>query len=179
MLKTLSGFTTEDPSKRESIDINSLLSDLIKLLNESLIRQSGIEIHLDVDSSIPNVTTHKDSLKQIFVNLIQNASEAMPEGGNIFIKTSYIQEQLEADEMYRDIKPQGWVEINVADDGPGIPDGDKIDIFDPFITSRKGHDGLGLSIVSDLVNRLGGTIRYERHTGRGASFRITFPLTSG
>ena len=178
MLGTLTGSAARTVSKDDSVNINSLISDLVKLTNGSLTEQSGIEIHLDTDPSIPESKIQKDGVKQVLMNLIKNATEAMPEGGNIFIKTRYIQAYIEDGMEAESGGSGGMIEISIADDGPGIPNGKKAALFDPFVTSREGHNGLGLSIVSDLINRMNGSIDYKSDKGKGTSFNIKLPLVT-
>jgi signal transduction histidine kinase len=130
-----------------------------------------------LDPSLPPVVTEKNSLKQIFINLIQNASEAMPHGGNLYISTRYDSKYLEAKLEQGKRSDLGNVEIIIRDDGPGIPDSLKSQLFEPFITSKgEAHAGLGLSIVYNLVKGLKGTITCRSDTKNGTSFTIVFPL---
>jgi signal transduction histidine kinase len=96
------------------------------------------------------------------INLLRNASEAMPEGGNVRIESS-----LEPGEPPH-------VEIRVSDEGPGVPAEVQGRLFEPFVSS-KGHEGLGLSIVFSIVNELGGEIGYESSPGKGTTFTVRLP----
>ncbi len=175
MLSTLAGPAVKDSQRKKPVNINSLISDLILLTNRSLTKQSGIKIHLDADPSIPAAEIQGDSLKQIFLNLMKNAIEAMPEGGNIFIKTLYVPGTVGGRSNLDGSGSRGILEISIHDDGPGIPEEFRKGLFDPFVTSREGHDGLGLSIVSDLINQMDGSIIYEDDQGKGTTFKIRLP----
>ena len=182
MLKSLGSFETGEEQQKiikDSVDINSLITDLVKLSNEFLSKKAGIEIHLDLDPSLPDSISEGNGLKQIFLNLLKNAAEAMPDGGNVFIKTLYIPNSIvEISRIKKDI-PNGKVEITFSDDGPGIPDETKGRLFDPFVTSSNGHEGLGLSIVKELIDKFNGSIVCESEKGKGTSFRIEIPLLAG
>jgi len=102
---------------------------------------------------------------------MKNSSEAMTEGGNLFFKTRYLGAPAENG------KSQGFVEITVSDDGPGISDEMKSSLFEPFVSSKGGgHSGLGLSIVLNLINGLKGSIVCESEQGKGTRFKIELPV---
>ena len=177
LLRKLSDFSEPKVKPIDTIDINALLSDIIRVTQKSLLLKSNINVHLELDPSLPPVVTEKNRLKQVFINLIQNASEAMPHGGNLYISTRYDSKYLEAKLEQGKRSNLGDVEIIIRDDGPGIPDCLKSQLFEPFITSKgEAHAGLGLSIVYNLVKELKGTITCRSDTKNGTSFRIVFPL---
>ena len=82
ILRALTSFSESDVREKGPVDINALLSDLVKITKESLRKHSGIDVHLDLKHSLPTVISDENSIKQILVNLIKNAAEAMREGGN-------------------------------------------------------------------------------------------------
>lgn len=162
MLRKLSDFSEPKVQPTDTLDINALLSDVIKIFQESLMLGPNIAVHLNLESSLPEVTTDKNSLKQVFINLTKNAIEALPEGGNLYVSTRHA---------------LGYVEITISDDGPGIPDTIKSRLFEPFISSKgKDHAGLGLSIVHSIVKELEGTITCKSDRKKGTSFRIVLPI---
>jgi nitrogen-specific signal transduction histidine kinase/HD-like signal output (HDOD) protein len=176
MLKNMSA-PADKPSRpvQEPVNLNALLLDIIKLTNGSLGEGSDIKITLEDDPAIPEIMTERDDLKQVFMNLIKNAVEAMPLGGNIGIKTSCINGKkseagVPAGRMDRKIQ------IIVTDDGPGISNEIILSLFDEFVTSKQGHEGLGLSIVKGIINKLNGSIRCESIMDKGTSFIIDLPL---
>ena len=129
-----------------------------------------MQIHLDLDESLPTVMLDGDLIRQIILNLLKNAVEAMPQGGNITIKT------IGRNGSNGNIDPTGASEaqIIISDDGPGIPDEIKAGLFQPFSTSKEGHEGLGLSIVDNLVKQLNGSITCESQS-TGTRFAIGLP----
>lgn len=161
---------------KEPVNINSLLVDIAKLTSVSLEKGAGIKINLDNDPLIPDIITERDNLKQVFMNLIKNSVEAMPQGGRIDIKTSYLQHQKRDDGGDGSGISNGKVRISIVDDGPGIPDDIKKELFNEFVTSKEGHEGLGLSIVKGIIDKLNGSIQCDSLKGKGTTFIIELPL---
>jgi len=175
MLGKLSDFSEPKVQRTDRLDINALLSEVIRILQESLLLSPNIDLHLNPEPLLPKATTDKNSLKQVFINLIKNAVEAMPEGGNLHISTRHA-----SNNLLHDINgDSGYVEVLISDDGPGIPNTIKSRLFEPFVTSKgEGHAGLGLSIVYNIVQELRGTITCESEERRGTSFKIVLPIAS-
>ena len=177
ILRQLATFTEESALGRERVDINGLLTDLTKIVKESLKKTSKVRLHLNLEPQLPSVLASKNGLKQVFINLIKNATDAMAQGGNLSIRTRYVDlSTAKVDAKEKDTL-KGYVEITVSDDGPGIPDDILSKLFEPFVTSKgEGHSGLGLSIVHSLVQGFGGHIFCESTVDKGTTFKIEFPL---
>ncbi len=136
--------------------------------------QSRINLHLDLTSNFPQAMTAKNSLKQVFLNLIKNAAEAIHEDGNIFVETRYNKQEPD-DSLDRD----DCIEIIIRDDGPGLPNSIKSRRFEPFVSTKGDeHAGLGLSIVCKIIKELKGTISCQTEKGKGTSSTIALPLES-
>ena len=123
------------------------------------------------------VRADKRQLEQVLMNLVVNARDAMPAGGEIRVETGMVRlgEPLARD---RASVPAGdWVQIKVADEGTGIPPDRLPKIFEPFYTTKAPGDGtgLGLAICYGLVRDLGGRIDVESTPGQGTAFRVTVP----
>lgn len=161
---------------KEPVNVNALLLDIIKLTGGSLEDGTGIKIRLDNDPSIPDIITERDNLKQVFINLVKNAVEAMPGGGNIVIKTSFLSDQKRDDVSGGSGVSGEGVRISITDDGPGIPEDIRTTLFNEFVTSKEGHEGLGLSIVKGIIKRLSGSITCESPGEKGTRFIIDLPL---
>jgi nitrogen-specific signal transduction histidine kinase len=167
----LTAFSRETSRKWAPVDINALIDDLVKLTAESLLKEKKVAIQADLDPKLPKPISDRGGLRQILVNLMNNASEAMMKGGNIYFKTRYRSAPLEGRES------RGLVELIVSDDGPGIPEEIKKRIFEPFVSSKgSGHSGLGLSIVLNLINGLKGNIVCQSEEGKGTRFKIELPV---
>ena len=181
LLRELSYFSKERIRKNEPVDINDLLSDLSKITKESLFKHFKVELDLDLEFSLPTIMAEKSGLKQVFINLIKNATEAMDRGGRLHIQTRHIYTSLEKhilnEELHKE-KCQGYVEISISDNGTGIPDDIKSRLFEPFVSSKgKGHPGLGLSIAYNTIKAFNGTIMCEGNENGGTTFRIELPIT--
>ncbi len=175
----LSDFSQPQVKQLEPLDVNSLLSDLVKITWESLMLDAKINFRLNLEPSVPMVLSEKNGLKQVFINLVRNAAEAMPKGGNIHISTRYVSNRLEGQLTQTMKKDSGQVEITIRDDGPGISDSVKSRLFEPFVSTKKdGHAGLGLSIAYSIVRQVQGNIVCESSDQPGTTFKITLPATA-
>ena len=171
ILGGLTAVSEKKSGKWAPVDINALVNDLVKLTAESLMKEKKVAVHVDLDPALPRLMSVRDSLKQILINLMKNASEAMTKGGNLYLKTRRRGTPHEGSES------RGFVEVTVGDDGPGIPDEMKRRIFEPFVSSKRGaHSGLGLSIVLNLINGLNGSIVCQSEEGKGTRFKIELPV---
>jgi signal transduction histidine kinase/HD-like signal output (HDOD) protein len=158
------------PFVPELVDVNTVLFDLTRLTDGSLLLQRNVRLRTELTHAIPPVVADRDRLKQIMVNLINNAAEAMPSGGTITLSTR------------NGIVFEGreFVEISVHDDGPGIPESVKARIFQPGVSTKSGdHAGLGLSIVYHLIQEIRGQIRWSSDPEHGTTFQIWLPKTRG
>lgn len=123
-----------------------------------LYTERGVAVEQVFAPDLPVVTVDQDKLKQVMLNLCKNAIEAMPNGGTLTIRVHHSHEH---------------VYIEIADTGTGIPDG--VNVFEPFMTTKKEGTGLGLPIVRQLVDAHGGTLTYRSELGKGATFVVTLP----
>ena len=127
---------------------------------------TGIKIVKEFAPSLPRVMMDSELCEQVFTNLICNACEAMNEGGQLTIRADASRA---AGERAREVA------IEIADTGPGIPEEIKEQIFNPFFTTKKSGVGLGLAIVSKIVDAHGGTVKLVNSLRQGACFRVTLP----
>jgi putative nucleotidyltransferase with HDIG domain len=175
----LAHFSEPKSRPTDRVDINALVSEVIKIIKESFLSGSNINVHLKIDPSLPRLIMNKNSLKQALMNLIQNAIDALLEGGNIYIATRYTTEHPGAT-LPLDVRSDlGYAEITISDDGPGIPDTIKPHLFGPSATTKRGeHAGLGLYIVNNIVKELKGTISCMSDKNKGTSFKIVLPIVN-
>lgn len=178
IINELSNLLEPKARQKELVDINTLISDLIKITHESLLVQSGVAAEFSLESSIPSIMTDKNGLKQVFINLIKNAVEAMPNGGNIEINTRLIANSQDIGfNKETDKGDQEFVEIIISDSGSGIPEEIKSNLFEPFVSSKgDGHSGLGLSIAYSIIKGLKGTMSCESDEATGTTFKILLPI---
>jgi HD-like signal output (HDOD) protein/nitrogen-specific signal transduction histidine kinase len=147
-------------------DVNGIITDLIKFTQEALLNPHKIKAELDLDRAMPPLKIDPNKIKQILLNLIKNAAEAMPKGGLLSIATR--------GNLNLDGAP--FFEIVVKDNGPGIPSHIMDQLFEPVTTTKdEGHAGLGLSIVKDLVKELDGYITCKNNGEAGTSFQLLLP----
>ena len=177
LLRKLIDFSTEKVPAREKTDINALLTDIVMLTRESLLRHSDVKLHTDLEADLPPIIAEKAGLKQVFINLIKNAAEAMEGGGNLFIQTRHLPPPISGAPAYGKKGSIGYVEIQFKDDGPGIPEAIKEKLFDPYVSSKEGgHSGLGLSIAYNIIKSLHGQIVCECIPDQGTIFKIELPV---
>jgi two-component system, NtrC family, sensor kinase len=154
---------------RKLVDINELLKRILELLSPQL-KESAITVHYDLMPGLPPVMAVDDQIKQVLINLILNAMEAMPSGGEIFITTS-----AGSDEYIADDTLQTGVEIIIRDTGPGIRETEKEKIFEPFVSTKEHGTGLGLTVSYGIITAHGGRLDLVNCSPQGACFRIVLP----
>ena len=164
--------TGEGKISLNTINIHKVLNYCISSAKNSY----GNEIVFEeiYDPSLPDLYANEELLIQIFTNLIKNGSEAQNNKGKIILKTSYNANKkfLLNENDLPEIKP---LQVEVIDFGIGISNGDIQNIFDPFVTKKHGGKGLGLSIVSNSIRTLDGSIEVSSENGR-TNFCLNFPL---
>jgi signal transduction histidine kinase len=140
-------------------DLDALVDEVTRLLRPEA-RNAGVTLRRErVGEALPSVAADSEKLKQVVINLVRNAIEAMPEGGAVSLESGL-----------RD----GKAEIAVRDNGPGLPE--DVDIFQLFVTTKPKGTGLGLSIAQQIVHAHGGEIRAASVPGAGACFTVALPL---
>lgn len=169
ILQQLKETDATPPGKTGSgrVDINALINDVIRFCRLGRPELERVQTRVQLDSSLPIIQVNGDKVRQVLSNLIFNAAEAMPEGGEISISSANWQAP----------QGKGSVEIIVRDNGPGLPPAVLERLYQPKQTGKGGeHQGLGLSIVGRLVEELGGTMQCNTNQA-GTSFKILLPAT--
>lgn len=159
---------TEALPETGTLDINKVIESLLVLYGDSLFSSRGIAIEKMLDPALESVSLDRDSLKQILLNLWNNAADTMSDGDRLVIST------------HADVNQNGrdYIEIRVSDSGPGLPADVMNNLFKPLDPNRRpGHSGVGLSIVAGLVERFDGRITCQSKTGLGTSYSLLFPKT--
>lgn len=150
----------------EWVDINQLIEETLVLVDKKL-RQSNIKVIRDFHEQLPEVNARQDQLKQVFLNLILNAQQAIDRNGQITICTSPHTTALAPS-----------ISVEISDTGVGIGEEELTRIFEPFFSTRKKGTGLGLWVTQDIVRHHGGRIEVSSATGRGTTFLIILPVDS-
>ena len=146
--------------KVEQVDVLELLGHVLSLTSQQL-GQRHIEIITDLPESLPSIYAVSSQIQQIFFNLILNSLDAMPGGGDLKISANALD--------------QG-VEMIFQDSGPGIPEDQRNNIFEPFFSTKEGGTGLGLTVSYNIVTAHGGTLDILDRQEPGACFRLFMPI---
>ena len=166
VVEALLNFSRADEPRMKATDINACTEEVIAVLGLQL-QKDKLKIERDFDPHLPPITVDGNKIKQVLMNLLINASQAMPDGGNMTVAT-------------RLMNDGRHLSIAIADTGMGIPRENIPKIFDPFFTTKgpeKGT-GLGLSVSYGIVQQHGGHISVDSPLGRGTTFTILLPTDS-
>ena len=144
----------------EQVDLLELLTHVLRLTAQQL-QSKSIHVRTDLPESLPPVYAVSSQIQQIFINLILNALDAMPGGGELSIHARAV---------------KNGVEIIFEDNGPGIPEDRRENIFEPFFSTKEGGTGLGLTVSYNIVTAHGGTLDLIPGRGSGACFRLFLPM---
>ncbi|MCL7488256.1 MAG: ATP-binding protein [Desulfobulbaceae bacterium] len=161
----LLGFARRMDVMLEYIDLNELLKEVLGFLEKEAL-YSHIRIELSLQEDLPKIYSDRGQLQQTFLNIINNAIDAIGQDGFIYLSSQ--------------IETENSVKVVIRDTGPGISPNVMKHIFDPFFTTKPAGKGtgLGLSITYGLVNKLGGKISVESELGKGSMFTIVLPVRS-
>lgn len=174
LTRQLLAFSRKQVMDIKVINLNSLVNNVAKML-ERLIGEN-IAVQLILKDAIGNIKADPGQIEQVLVNLVVNAKDAMPEGGEIYIETDTV----ELDESYcrthAEIEPGTYTLLSVTDTGSGMSPLVKERIFDPFFTTKKKGEGtgLGLSTVYGIIKQLKGHIYVYSEPESGTTFKIYF-----
>ncbi|GJM16295.1 MAG: PAS domain-containing sensor histidine kinase [Thermodesulfobacteriota bacterium] len=150
----------------EPLDIHDILMEIMYLESLSELNQN-IEYKQSFDITLPPIKCDRNSLKQVFLNLIKNASQAVEEKGQVEVLTRWITEHR--------VKGQRAISVEIKDNGSGIPKESLEKIFSPFYTTRKEGTGLGLFLAYQIIAKHDGVILVESEIGTGTVFKVYLP----
>ncbi len=160
-------FTRRQTPQMKIVRLHAILADVIDF-SEQIMEQAGIDVTVHLDADDIRISADAEMIKQVFLNIILNAQQAMPDGGKLSITTRLVPKSLLA-------PGEKVAEIIFQDAGPGIAPADLSRIFDPFFTTREGGSGLGLAIVHNIVSEHDGSISVENAPAGGMMVNISFP----
>ena len=160
--KGLLTFSRKDDGTVAEADVNQLLREVMSFLKYEAQRRS-VAVVEEMNYDLPAVAADSNRLKQIFINLVMNALQAMENGGTLHLRTTMAGDRS--------------VEVEIADNGCGIPRDKLARIFDPFYTTKGLGEGtgLGLFIIKSLVEQLAGRISVRSLVGAGTAFTVRLP----
>ena len=165
IIRQMLGFARR-PGEVDWVDVNQLLEETLVLL-EKKMRQQRIRVTKQLDPLLPPIRARADQLRQVFLNLILNAQQAIAAEGEIRISTARYDQAL-----------QPSILVQLSDSGVGIAEDDIARIFDPFFSTGKKGTGLGLWVTQDIVRQHGGRIEVSSDIGRGTVFSIVLQVDS-
>jgi PAS domain S-box-containing protein len=160
---SLRSFARHTPGDRVPLDLNAVVEESVQLLQKPLAADNVL-IVTRLDRTLPPILGDSTTLHQVLMNLLTNAREAMPGGGQVRLETGPAE------------RP-GWIRLLVADTGTGIPAEEISKVFDPFYTTKRTGTGLGLSVTYGIIQEHGGTVDVQSRPGEGTTFVISFPTT--
>jgi len=162
IVKGLLDFARQTKPQRTLINMNDVAEEVLSLVrNQASFR--GIRVTGQLDPDLPTVLADNDQMRQVVLNIVLNAGEAMAQGGELRV-TSKVD------------ATQKGIELRISDSGPGIPNDVKARLFEPFFTTKKAGTGLGLAIAYGIMERHKGQLRVDTAQGRGTTFTIALPI---
>ena len=164
MLRNMLSFSKPEEEKRRPIKVDELVEGIL-LMMEKQMRESNIQVEKSFDPDIPEVMASTNQMRQVMLNIIKNAKEAMPKGGTLTVRTA---------------REEGRVLIHIRDTGVGIPEEIRDKIFEAFFTTKQKVKGvgLGLSVCYGIIKDHGGEIKVESEEGKSTTFMISLPIES-
>ncbi|MCL1980064.1 MAG: ATP-binding protein [Proteobacteria bacterium] len=142
--------------------LNSVVERLVSFM-EPEFQQKAVQVHTDLADDLPDIQFDSEQMYQVALNMVFNAIQAMPEGGDLYLRTAFL-------------LIKNAVVLEVTDTGLGIPE-DKIEqVFTPFYTDKNRGTGLGLCIARNIVDKHQGSISLSSRVGEGTTFRVILPL---
>jgi PAS domain S-box-containing protein len=163
IISSLLDFARTKPPTRRKVDINDVVQEA---LSRTTVPEN-VEVVSQLDGTLPIILADPDQLGQVFGNIILNAIQAMPEGGQLVVKTSEVSEKLPKSE---------WVAVSFTDTGVGIAEENLGKLFEPLFTTKAKGIGLGLAVTKTLVQGHGGTIEVQSELGKGTTFTVQLPI---
>lgn len=174
LVEDILNFAQNPMSRVEPADISQVLSRTISLARYNF-PEKEVEIKEDYQPGLPLIPADSERLTQAFLNLLNNAFEATPEGGEIDVRSqkSEVRGQGSGDRR----PATDSIVITISDSGPGIPSDILERVFDPFYTTKEKGTGLGLFITQNIIIAHGGSVKVESMPRQGASFKVVLPVT--
>jgi two-component system NtrC family sensor kinase len=160
----LLGFARHMDVEMKPTDLNYVIREVVGFLEREAFHRS-VDVKLELDEDLPMIASDEGQLQQVFLNILNNALDAVDEGGRVVIKSGTFED--------------GSLAVSFEDNGSGMSEETLTHIFDPFFSTKKKYGtGLGLSITYGIVKQLGGTIEVDSEERVGTTFRIHLPRSA-
>ena len=161
------------PMEPTLLNLNRTVGHLLEMLNRLI--GEDIAINIDLEPDLWTIQVDESSIEQVIMNMALNAREAMPQGGELTIKTENVTLDEEDCKALPEARPGNFVCLSVADTGVGMDEEIMQHIFEPFFTTKKAGAGLGLSVVYGIVKQHEGWINVYSEPGQGSTFKVYLP----
>ena len=171
LINELLGFARPNEPRLEGEDIHAII-DKMEVLIATEARKKNVTLHKNYAPDLPQVRIDAEQIKQVLLNLLLNAIQAIRGEGEIWVETRAVQVPL-------DERIEPFIQVEIRDTGVGIPQENLERIFDPFFSTRPEGSGLGLAISHQIIHDHRGFISVESEVGKGTSFKIHLPLKTG
>jgi two-component system NtrC family sensor kinase len=162
MLRKMLSFSKPEQEEKKPLNVNTIIDEIL-MLHQKQLQENEIKAYSDFDADLPPVVASTNQLRQVFLNMISNARDAMPNGGTLTVKT---------------FEKDGFANIQFIDTGVGIRKDHLDKIFDSFFTTKSSVKGvgLGLSVCYGFIKEHGGDILVESTQGKGTTFTVKLPV---
>ncbi|MBM4308023.1 MAG: PAS domain S-box protein [Deltaproteobacteria bacterium] len=162
MLRNMLSFSKPEEEVRRPVNINELIEGILLIMDKQM-QEANVKVKTYFDEKIPQVMASMNQMRQVMLNMVKNAKEAMPKGGTLIVGTR---------------REKDKVMIHIRDTGVGIPEESQAKIFEAFFTTKQKVKGvgLGLSVCYGIIKSHGGEIKVESEEGKGTHFTISLPI---
>jgi two-component system, cell cycle sensor histidine kinase and response regulator CckA len=170
-------YAGKDSEIRGLVDVSQIAKEMLELLKVSVSKHARLET--DLGQHLPAVRTNAAQIRQIVMNLVTNASEALGErDGVIRVTTRCVRVGSDSSATMSDRLADGdYLQLEVSDTGCGMTAETRARAFDPFFTTKSAGRGLGMAVVAGIVRSLGGEIHVDSQPGKGTKFQVLLPCT--
>ena len=177
IVRQLLDFSRSKPTARTHVDLNALVRSTIELLH-SVSYKVNVNLLFDSSAESAIVEANEEQVKQVFLNLIMNAVQSMPEGGNVHAQLELVSDASPPAGEEETGDANSYFCVSIRDNGVGIPESQLDRIFEPFFTTKEvgSGTGLGLSIAYGIIKEHGGWIKVESQASQGSCFRVFLPV---
>ena len=176
LTRQLLAFSRQKIQEFLPIDVNEMLRNFEQVILRPIL-DDDVVLRMQLTSPLPTINGEEDQIEQILVNIVNNAQDAMPEGGDLTVSTDWLDMTEKKAKQYPGLKPGRYVYIDIKDTGVGMDKETAENAFDPFFTTKKENNssGLGLSIAYGVIKQHGGGVYISSKPGAGTTVKIFLP----